>query len=226
MIALNPVQLEIIRNALTAVSEEMSVTVRRTSRSALVREMLDYSTAVFDAKGRNVAQSAHIPIHLNTMAPFLQHILEHHIPAEAWKESDVVLSNDPYCGGQHLPDLTTFRAVFQEGKHIGFVGTMAHYTDIGGSVAGSYNAGATEIFGEGIRIPPVRIIDDGVLNVDLLSMMLQNVRQRDIFRGDLMSQIASLDIGARRWMSAVAWRILSRLFLLLLRFESSRAGPD
>ena len=112
MSMLDAIELEVLRNALTAAAAEMDVTMWRTSRSTIVREMLDYSTAIFDANGNNVAQSARIPQHLNSMGYFLQTILDRFIPADLWEEGDVIISNDPYCGGQHLPDIAAFRRCF------------------------------------------------------------------------------------------------------------------
>ena len=112
MPTVDPVQLEIIRNALIAAAEEMSVTIWRTSRSTVVREMLDYSTQVFDGKGRAVAQAARIPVHLNSMSVCLDRIVRDFIPLEDWNDGDVILTNDPYCGGQHLPDFVAFKPVF------------------------------------------------------------------------------------------------------------------
>ena len=143
MSVLDPIELEVLRNALTAAAAEMDVTMWRTSRSTIVREMLDYSTAIFDADGSNVAQSARIPQHLNSMGYFLQTILDRFIPADQWKDGDVIISNDPYCGGQHLPDIAAFRPVFSEGKRVAIVGTLCHHLDVGGMSPGSYAANAT-----------------------------------------------------------------------------------
>src|SRR6267378_2092011 len=104
-----PIELEIIYNALTAAAAEMDVTIWRTSRSTIVRELLDYSTAIFDCNGWNVAQAARIPSHLNSMSYFLTEILARHIPPDRWDPDDIVVSNDPYCGGQHLPDIVAFK---------------------------------------------------------------------------------------------------------------------
>ena len=194
--AVDPIRLEVIRNALVAAAEEMSVAVYRAGRSNAIREMLDFSTAVFDADGRNVAQAARIPMHLNTMAPCLETILRDYIPAENWEDGDVVVTNDPYCGASHLPDILTFRAVFVDGRRVGFTGTLCHHSDVGGPAPGSYNTAATEIYAEGLRIPPLKIKTRGELNADVLSLLLQNVREPDMLRGDLMAQIAALDIGA------------------------------
>lgn len=193
---ISPIDLEIIYNALTAAAAEMDVTVWRTSRSTIVRELLDYSTAIFDRNGWNVAQAARIPSHLNSMTFFLTEILAKHIPAEDWKPGDVVISNDPYCGGQHLPDIVAFKAVFHEGRRVGFVGTLCHHLDVGGISAGSYGSSATEIFQEGLRIPPVKLFEAGRLMEPLRAIILQNVRQPEILWGDLQSQIASLNVGS------------------------------
>src|SRR5215470_826576 len=191
-----PIELEIIYNALTAAAAEMDVTVWRTSRSTIVRELLDYSTAIFDRDGWNVAQAARIPSHLNSMSYFLTEILASHIPPDRWHPGDVVISNDPYCGGQHLPDIVAFMAVFHEGRRVGFVGTLCHHLDVGGSSPGSYGSSATEIFQEGLRIPPVKLFEAGKLIEPIRAIILQNVRQPELLWGDLQSQIASLNIGA------------------------------
>src|SRR5215471_11427277 len=190
-----PIELEIIHNALTAAAAEMDVTIWRTSRSTIVRELLDYSTAIFDRDGRNIAQSARIPMHLNSMGSFLGELLLRHIPPERWKADDMIISNDPYCGGQHLPDIAAFKAVFLDGRRIGFVGALCHHLDVGGSSPGSYGSSATEIFQEGLRIPPLKLIEGGRINAPIRDIILQNVRQPELLWGDLQSQLASLHIG-------------------------------
>jgi N-methylhydantoinase B len=197
MTVLDPIELEVLRNALTAAAAEMDVTMWRTSRSTIVREMLDYSTAIFDADGNNVAQSARIPQHLNSMGYFLKTILDRFIPVDLWEEGDVIISNDPYCGGQHLPDIAAFRPVFSQGKRVAIVGTLCHHLDVGGMSPGSYAANATEIYQEGLRIPPSKLFAKGVRNEVLWGLIAQNVRQPSVVMGDLQSQIASLGVGAR-----------------------------
>jgi N-methylhydantoinase B len=193
---IDAVRQEVIRHALVTAAEEMSLTIWRTSRSTVVREILDFSTAVFDAEGRNVAQSARIPVHLNSMSDCLRWILDRAIPLDQWEEGDVVVTNDPYSGGQHLPDIQTFRPVFVEGRRVAIVGTLCHHVDVGGGAAGSYYAGATEVFQEGIRIPPLFLARRGVLNEPVFEMLLHNVRQPEETRGDLRAQIAALEVGA------------------------------
>lgn len=192
---LGPIEVEILRNALTAAAAEMDVTVWRTSRSTIVRELLDYSTAVFDAQGYNVAQSARIPQHLNSMGAGLQTVINDFLPIDQWEDGDVIITNDPYCGGQHIPDILAFRAVFVDDVRIAVVGTCCHHLDMGGISAGSYGATATEVFQEGLRIPPLKLFKRGVLNEEVLAMMRQNVRRPDMLWGDLQAQIASLAVG-------------------------------
>jgi len=193
---LNAVELEIVRNALVAAAEEMSVTIWRTSRSAVVREILDYSTCVFDANGESVAQAARMPVHLNSMASCLTDILARHIPLERWEEGDVVVTNDPYCGGQHLPDIQTFKPVFLDGRRVAIAGILVHHLDVGGGAAGSYYAHATEIFHEGFRIPPLKIVRAGRRNEEVVQLLLQNSREPANVGGDFESQLAALDVGA------------------------------
>ncbi|MBW8269216.1 hydantoinase B/oxoprolinase family protein [Caldovatus aquaticus] len=193
---LGPIEIEVIRNALTAAAAEMDVTIWRTSRSTIVRELLDYSTAVFDAEGNNVAQSARIPQHLNSMGAALRALLDRFVDPARWGAEDVVITNDPYCGAQHLNDVLVFRPVFHEGVRVAYVGALCHHIDMGGMAPGSYAATATEVFQEGLRIPPLKLIEDGRRNEAVWAMIGQNVRKPALMLGDLQSQLASLEVGA------------------------------
>ena len=197
MSSLNPVQIEIIRNALVSAAEEMSVTIWRTSRSSVVREILDYSTCVFDANGQSVAQAARMPVHLNSMAACLEDLINHHIPIEEWYDGDVIITNDPYSGGQHLPDIQTFRPVFHEGRRIAIAGILVHHLDVGGGAPGSYYAEATEIYQEGLCIPPLKIVQGGERNEAVVKMLLANTREPVNVGGDFSSQLAALETGAQ-----------------------------
>src|SRR5258705_4858374 len=183
-VEISPIELEIIYNALTAAAAEMDVTIWRTSRSTIVRELLDYSTAIFDRDGWNVAQAARIPSHLNSMSYFLTEILARHIPADQWLPDDIVISNDPYCGGQHLPDIVAYKAVFRNGRRIGFVGALCHHLDVGGSSPGSYGSSATGIFQGGLRIPPVKNRERGKLHEPVRDNILPDGRQTVIPLGE------------------------------------------
>jgi N-methylhydantoinase B/oxoprolinase/acetone carboxylase alpha subunit len=136
------------------------------------------------------------------MSHALREILARFVPPERWEEGDVVITNDPYCGGQHLPDIFAFRAVFHEGARIGFAGTLCHHIDLGGLAAGSYAATATEIFQEGLRIPPLKFVERGVRNEALAAIIAQNVRKPDLLMGDLASQLASLAVGEAAMLRA------------------------
>ncbi len=200
---IDPIRLEVIRNALVAASEEMNISIWRTARSTVVRETLDYSTAIFDAAGQAVAQSTRIPIHLNSMSVCLEEILANWIPFEAWREGDVILTNDPYAGGQHLPDFVAFKPIYApvgaDGvrERVGIAATIVHHIDIGGGAPGSYFAGATEIYQEGLRLPPMKLVAGGVRNDAVLAIVRRNSREPEKIAGDVAAQLAALDVGAR-----------------------------
>ncbi len=195
--ALDVVQLEVIRNALVAAAEEMGVTIWRTSRSSVVRDLLDYSTCVFDTEGKSVAQATCIPVHLNSMSSCLDDILRDHIPLSEWREGDLIITNDPYSGGQHLNDILTFKPAFVDGRLVGIAGVLVHHLDVGGGAPGSYYAGATEIYQEGFRIPPMRLDDAGRRNKEVIQLLLRNTREPANVGGDFASQLAALDIGVK-----------------------------
>ena len=136
-----------------------------------------------------------------------------------------MISNDPYCGGQHLPDVVAFKAVFLDGRRIGFVGTLCHHLDVGGSSPGSYGSSAIEIFQEGLRIPPLKLFEHGKLNEAVRALILQNVRQPEILWGDLQSQIASLQVGAAS-IERLATKVGEGRFERALRqlLDTSEAG--
>ena len=194
---LDVIQVEVIRNALVASAEEMGVTIWRTSRSSVVRDLLDYSTCMFDAEGKSVAQATCIPVHLNSMSSCLDDILRSHIPLAQWREGDIIITNDPYAGGQHLNDILTFKPAFVGGHLIGIAGVLVHHLDVGGGAPGSYYAGATEIYQEGFRIPPMRLDDAGRRNKEVIQLLLRNSREPANVGGDFASQLAALDIGVK-----------------------------
>lgn len=193
---LDPARLEVIRNALIAGAEEMNLSIWRTARSTVVRETLDYSTALFDGKGQAVAQSTRIPIHLNSMSVCLDEIIANHIPLDDWQPGDVILTNDPYCGGQHLPDFVAFQPIFADGRRVAISASIVHHVDVGGGAPGSYYAGAREVYQEGLRLPPVRLVEGGKVSQTVVSIIRQNSREPDKIAGDVYAQIACLKVGA------------------------------
>jgi N-methylhydantoinase B len=195
MMRVDPITFEVVNNALVGVAEQMAATILRTSYSTVIREMLDYSTAMFDVEGRIIAQSCRIPIHLNSMSRSLRTTLDESFPLETWKPGDIIITNDPYRGGQHLPDVQTFMPVFAGRKIVAICGTLGHHLDIGGMRPGSYAGDADEIYQEGLRIPPIKIFNQGKLDPHLFSLIEANIRQPEKTLGDLRAQTAALEIG-------------------------------
>ena len=195
--AIDPIGFSVFQNALVGVAEQMSAIIWRTSYSTVIREMLDYSTAVFDRRGRIVAQASRIPMHLNSMSRSLHTTLTRVYPPETWNEGDIVLMNDPYWGGQHLPDIQTFMPVFADGELVAIVGTLGHHLDVGGMRPGSYAGDATEIYQEGLRIPPIKIAENYKLDARLVDLIGANIRQPEKTLGDLRAQTAALEIGEK-----------------------------
>ena len=195
--ALDAFRIEILSNALNAVTEEIQLTLLRSAYSQVVKEAQDASCAIFTAEGRMVAQPVVVPGHLGSMRFMLQAVLQE-FPAETLKPGDVFMNNDPYRGGSHLPDISVFRPVFHEGKLVAFTGCMIHYTDVGGMVPGSNPVKATELYQEGLIIPPVKLYDCGQPNKTMFDMISANVRNPDIFMGDLRAQEGALMKGEER----------------------------
>jgi N-methylhydantoinase B len=192
----DPVTLEVVRHGLVAAAEQMATSIERSARSQVIREMLDYSTGVFDREGGIVAQSTRIPMHLNSMTRPLQTILRDHYPLSEWRAGDVFVTNDPYSGGQHLPDIMTFSPITMDGREIAISGELGGHPALGGRGPSSYGADATEIYQEGLQLPPMRIVREGDWNEIFLPVFAKNIRVPDKTIGDLKAQIAALTIGA------------------------------
>ncbi len=199
----DPIRLEVFKHLFAAVAEEMGVVLRKASYSPNIKERRDFSCAVFDAEGRMIAQAAHIPVHLGSMPLSV---------AQAVKDltftpGDVVILNDPYRGGTHLPDITLISPVFieesGEQRLFGFVANRAHHADVGGMTPGSMPV-AREIYQEGIIIPPVKLVEGGRLNQGVMEMILSNVRTPEERAGDLRAQMAANRRGMERVQEIVA----------------------
>jgi N-methylhydantoinase B len=184
----DPATFEIIKNSLYKIAEEMRVVLAKTAYSPLLKSAGDYSCGVFDARGEMVAQGPDLPIHLGSMPDAVRAVVGTF--AADVHDGDVLLHNDPYFGGSHLPDVNVVRPAFYEGRLLGYACLRAHWPDVGSATPGSYGA-VTEIFGEGLRIPPLRLISRGALNVDLEKLILANVRTPDERKGDLGAQLAA-----------------------------------
>ena len=192
---IDPVTLEVLRNALEATADEMGAVLKRTSFSPNIKERMDASCAVFDAKAQLVAQAEHVPVHLGSM---LRSVEKTVAAAGGLDEGDVVIVNDPFTNGSHLPDITVVAPVFADGRHIAYVATRAHHADVGGMEPGSMPGNSHEIYQEGLVIPAVKLYRRGELQDDVMRLILANVRTPEERRGDLNAQLASLRIGERR----------------------------
>ena len=194
---LDPITVEVVRNKLDGIANEMQSTLFRSSFSPIVKEGLDASASLFTLEGETLAQAIAIPIHLATLIPVVRAILGE-FPPEGMADGDVYVMNDPYLGGTHLPDIALVMPIFHKGRPIAFSAAMTHHQDVGGMSPGSVPTNATEIYQEGIRIPPLKFMDRGVVNDTLMKMLRLNVRMPDSFTGDLNAQVAACEIGRRR----------------------------
>jgi len=218
---MDSIKLEIYRSLYTSVAEEMGVSLRRTAFSPNIKERRDYSCAVFDRRGRLIAQGDHMPVHLGSMPMSVRAAIDQ---CELGA-GDVVILNDPYAGGTHLPDVTMVAPVFASGRRgdramgrkeskspsrsvapsptlLFYVANRAHHADIGGANPGSMGA-ATEIYQEGLRIPPIHIARGGAINHEVLNLLLANVRAHEERQGDLAAQLGSLRVGSERLIEIV-----------------------
>lgn len=186
--ASDPAAFEIMKNALYKIAEEMRVVLAKTAYSPILKSAGDYSCGVFDAAGDMVAQGPDLPIHLGSMPDAVRAIVQ--VFGNDVHNGDVFIHNDPYFGGSHLPDVNVIRPAFYDGKLLGYTCLRAHWPDVGSATPGSYGA-VTEIYGEGLRLPPVRLVSKGVMNDDIEKIILANVRTPEERKGDLGSQLAA-----------------------------------
>ena len=191
----DPIELAVFQSAVHSIAEEMGAALRRTAISPNIKERRDYSCAIFDEEGRVIAMGDHMPVHLGSMPMSV----EAAIAAIAFAPGDIAILNDPYAGGTHLPDITMVLPVFAaaHARPTFYVASRAHHADVGGTFAGSMGP-AREIFQEGIRIPPVRIVRGGEVNQEVLDLILLNVRTPRERRGDLDAQIGACRVGELR----------------------------
>ncbi len=207
---IDPIDLEVFRHRCTAIAEEMGAALGRSAFSTNIKERRDYSCAVFDAAGRMVAQAAHIPVHLGAMPRSVEAALARFTLVPG----DVVIVNDPYHGGTHLPDITTVAPAFHDGTLIGYTATRAHHADVGGMTPGSMPM-SRELLQEGLVIPPVRLIEAGQVNEGLWQLICHNSRTPDERRGDLAAQLACHRIGAERLAALAGGVGIARTPLLM-----------
>ncbi len=193
---MDPVTVEVIRGGLVYAAEEMGIVLRKTAYSHNIKERMDHSCAIFDSKGRLIAQAEHIPVHLGSMSIALKNCLKE--IDFTLEEGDMVVFNDPYLSGTHLPDITLVAPVYEGKELLGYVVNKAHHSDVGGKAPGSLPGDASEIYQEGLIIPPVRLVRKGDIAKDVLKLILSNVRTQKIRMGDLKAQVAANLLGIRR----------------------------
>jgi N-methylhydantoinase B len=191
----DPITLAVVKSALDAIVDEMACTVIRTARSEIVKDVMDYSAALCDPQGRMVAQARTIALHLGAVPEAMQTVLRQF--AGDLHPGDVVILNDPYEGGMHLPDVFMFMPIFHEADLQGFAVVIAHQTDMGGRVAGSNASDSTEIYQEGLRIPAVKLYERGEPSRSVRRIIETNVRVPDRVLGDLGAQYAACKVGER-----------------------------
>lgn len=199
MPTIDPISLEVFKNLFASAAEEMGVTLQRASFSPNIRERLDFSCAVFDGQARMVAQAAHIPVHLGSMPASVDYALREFTQLQP---GDVVILNDPYHGGTHLPDVTMVSPVFVGETIAFFVASRAHHADVGGMSPGSLPL-STELYQEGIIIPPVKLVEAGRRNEAVMRVITANSRAPEERLGDFEAQLAAQRVGARRLLALV-----------------------
>jgi N-methylhydantoinase B len=195
--AIDPILLEVLRNRLDAIADEMELTLLRSAASPIVKEGLDASAALFTVRGETIAQAAAIPIHLGALQLAAQRIVRA-FPPPSMREGDAFLLNDPYDGGTHLPDITLAVPVWADGRAVALACTMCHHQDVGGRTPGSVPTDATELYQEGVIIPPTQLFRAGELDENLFGLLARNVRLPEVFTGDLMAQVAAGRLGGVR----------------------------
>ncbi len=191
--ALNAIQLSIFANRLDAVCDEMGASLQRSAFSPNIRDRLDFSCAVFDAAGELCAQAAHIPVHLGSMAYAMRDIVD----AIDWQAGDMVILNDPYKGGTHLPDITLIAPLFEAGNLLGYVVNRAHHADIGSDKPGSMPV-SSSLFEEGLVIEPEKLVVGDVLQEAVMDSIMQVMKQPTRARGDFIAQVAACRTGLKR----------------------------
>jgi N-methylhydantoinase B len=193
---INPVQLAVVQGALANIQQEMTSTLRQSGRSNVTTIARDYSNALFDAVPEMILQGQDLPVHLGSLIEGMRCVANNF--GDGVHDGDVFYHSDPTYGGSHLADMCAYKPVFVEGQLAFWAVSKLHVADNGGPVAGTYNASAKDIFAEGLRIPPIRLVDRGVVRQDIWNFILINLRTRENQAGDLRAQLGAVNIAARR----------------------------
>ena len=198
MTQIDPITFAVIKSGLDTIVDDMAYAVMRTARSPIVLDVLDYSVTICDAKGRILSQAKTVALHLGAVPDAMQVIVER-FRGDMFP-GDVIVLNDPYAGGMHLPDIFMFKPIFSGERLLGYSVVIAHHCDVGGRVPGSNASDSTEIFQEGIRIAPMKLYERGAPNKTLFKIIEKNVRLPDLVLGDLDAQYATCNIGEREML--------------------------
>ena len=212
----DPIQFELLRNAVISIADEMALTIVRTTYSGVLRDNMDFSTAFCDPAGNLVAQGLTLPGHLGSIPTALAAVINRF--GDVMKPDDLFCLNDPYQGGMHLPDIFIFKPIFHNGKRIAFAATICHHTDVGGRVAGSNASDSTEIYQEGLRIPPMYMFEQGKRNETLFNFIEANVRVPVKVFGDIRAQLAACNIAERQFLELVEEHSVDIMSKFLLDF--------
>ncbi|HEX9558506.1 MAG TPA: hydantoinase B/oxoprolinase family protein, partial [Reyranella sp.] len=198
----DPIALELFKNAIFSIADEMALTVFRTTYSGVLKDNMDYSTGFADADGKLAAQGLTLPGHLGSVPTAMEAIMRHF--RDDMAPGDVFIMNDPFDGGMHLPDIFVFKPLYHQGERLGFACTVCHHIDVGGRVAGSNASDSTEIYAEGLRIAPMKLYEAGKLNQTIMTFIEKNVRLPVQLFGDLRAQLAACHIGEKQFAEIVA----------------------
>ena len=197
----DPIAFELFKNSIFSIADEMALTICRTTYSGVLRDNMDFSTAFADADGRLVAQGLTLPAHLGSIPTALDVIVGRF--GNTMQPDDMYIMNDPFDGGMHLPDIFIFKPIFWERERVAFAATICHHADVGGRVPGSNASDSTEIYQEGLRIPPMKLYDRGELNQTLWMLIEKNVRVPVQVFGDLRAQLAACTIAERQFLELI-----------------------
>jgi N-methylhydantoinase B len=188
----DPIAFELFKNSLLSIADEMALTIFRTAYSGVLKDVMDYSTALCDGRGQIVAQGLTLPAHLGSIPEAMASVIRHY--GGQMQPGDVYCLNDPFDGGMHLPDVFVIKPIFYRGERLAMAATVCHHTDMGGRVAGSNASDSTEVYAEGLRIPPLKMYDKGEPNKTLFAFIEKNVRLPTRVLGDIRAQLAACHI--------------------------------
>ena len=198
----DPIEFELFKNSLFSIADEMALTIVRTTYSGVLKDNMDFSTGLADAEGKLIAQGLTIPGHLGSFPSALAVIMDRY--GEDMEDGDVFIMNDPFDGGMHLPDVFVFKPIFVDGTLKAIANTICHHTDMGGRIAGSNASDSTEIYQEGLRIPPLKLFEAGKRNEAIFAFIERNVRLPVMVFGDLRAQLAACHTAETQFTELVA----------------------